>query len=126
MQKIPPKLATFNRPRLATIKKYNPDEDLQFILATKGVQTEDDEVIGELMDYKNAYNELYIQFQTLDAKYEFSKGKFQNLKNMYEELQQDYKVLPTVYKDAFHEANKELVVLRQKYKSIKDGLRNLL
>lgn len=108
--------ATFTR------KVVNPDEDVQFILVSKGTQTEPDFVHEMLADYKNSYNQQATIAQELEDKYAKSKERFSDLKDKYEELHFRYKHNPIIYRDMYQAVALERDALEKKLRLIKDIL----
>lgn len=115
--------------RTATWKVSNQNEDVQFILQTRGIQTEDSE-IEVLIDYKNKYNELCALHQELERKYDLSKEKFIEAKYVIEEQEFRLKNLPMAYQQGYAESigrlrrvERENMDLRDKLASILDVIR---
>lgn len=113
-------------PKTKTIQVENPNEDLQFISFTRGVQTSPDILPDLYIDLKRDFNQVSVFYEELGEKYEKAKQKFSEAKAALEEQKAREARLPVMYRDAYVTLLEEHRQLEKKYYAMKEQLRQLI
>lgn len=103
----------------------DPDDDLCFILQSKSTQTDFKADLEELLDIKNAYNELVLSHRILEEKYEKAKSKFAEVKDALEETQIRSIQMPRIYEQAYRDVERRYRRVDRDYRNLKDKITDI-